>query len=317
MYTGLELSNEVLKRANRPLTSEEIWNHAIEYGLDEECSVKGKTPERTIGARIYMDIKNNGEDSIFCIASKKPTRFYLTEKKDDIIGKPAPDSSSSIISELKYREADLHPLLVYYLRTNPHFYSHSKTINANAAKRLGKNQNEWRFPDIVSVYYPFDDYSNDEVYDLFENIKQTTIKISSFEIKKEINTSNVRMYYFQAISNSTWANEGYLVAAKIDEGAMEELRSLNRSFGIGVILFNLDNVSDSEILFPSRYSMNLDDDMVNRLSENSDFLSFINRINKNIKARDVNKIGYDPVLSEDAIAEKLSKINRCLPNEKS
>lgn len=312
MYTGLELSAEVLKRVDRPLTSEEIWKHAMEYGLDKECGIKGKTPERTIGAQIYMDIKNKDDDSIFFIASRKPTRFHLTENKDDIVDKPPHDPVLTTVSKLKYSEADLHPLLVYYLRTNPHFYSHSKTINANAAKRGGKNQNEWRFPDIVSVYYPFDDYSNDEVYDLFENIKQTTIKISSFEIKKEITTTNVRMYYFQAISNSTWANEGYLVAAEIDEGALEELRSLNRSFGIGVILLDSEDVSNSEILFPSRYNTDLDDDMVNRLSENSDFLSFINRINKNIKARDVNRSGYDPVLSEDVLSEKSSKINRCL-----
>jgi hypothetical protein len=113
------------------------------------------------------------------------------------------------------------------------------------------------------------------------------------------------MKYFQAISNSSWANEGYLVTAKIDEGAIEELRSLNRSFGIGLILLNLDNVSESEILFPSRYNLDLDVEMINKLSENRDFLSFLMRINKNIKARDVNKEGYDRILSDDELEVKL------------
>lgn len=308
MYTTQELSEEVLKRADRPLTSEEIWDHAVEYGLDAKCNLKGKTPWNSIGARIYVTIKDEGESSPFYIASKRPTRFFLTERNGNRPENEFYDEAPAPRTKSKYKESDLHPLLVYYLRTNPHFYSHSKTINASAAKRGGVKQNEWRYPDVVSVYYPFDEYSNEEAYILFENIKQSTVKIYSFEIKKEITTTNVRMNYFQAISNSSWANEGYLVAAKIESEAKEELRRLNRSFGIGVILLNLENVSDSEILFPSRYSMSLDDDMVDRLSDNRDFLSFVSRINKNIRARDVYEAGYDKVLSEDELSEILAKM---------
>jgi hypothetical protein len=33
-------------------------------------------------------------------------------------------------------------------------------------------------------------------------------------MKKELNFSNLRESYFQAVSNSSWANEGYLVTAE-------------------------------------------------------------------------------------------------------
>jgi hypothetical protein len=303
MYTGKGLSEEVLKRVVKPMTAEEIWNYAVDNDLASQCSLGGKTPSRTIQAQMYVDIKEKGSNSVFSIASKKPTKFFLTSKMESI-----DDSGDYVPEELetnKFKESDLHPLLAYYLMSDPHFHARSKTINANTASNKIKKQNEWRYPDVVGVYYPFDDDYKPEVYELFENIKQVTVRIFSFEIKKEVSLSDVRMKYFQAISNSSWANEGYLVTAKIDEGAIEELRSLNRSFGIGLILLNLDNVSESEILFPSRYNLDLDVEMINKLSENRDFLSFLMRINKNIKARDVNKEGYDRILSDDELEVKL------------
>ena len=41
-------------------------------------------------------------------------------------------------------------------------------------------------------------------------------KITSYEVKKEINTDyELKKCYFQAVSNSSWANYGYLVALEI------------------------------------------------------------------------------------------------------
>jgi hypothetical protein len=40
--------------------------------------------------------------------------------------------------------------------------------------------------------------------------KSDTLKLTSYEIKKEIKTdSELKEYYFQAVSNSSWANYGY------------------------------------------------------------------------------------------------------------
>jgi hypothetical protein len=66
--------------------------------------------------------------------------------------------------------------------------------------------------------------------------------------KKELNSSNIRSSFFQAVSNSSWANEGYLVATSISTSEVEEeLRMLSALHGIGVILLNPENPTESEI----------------------------------------------------------------------
>ncbi len=55
------------------------------------------------------------------------------------------------------------------------------------------------------------------------------------------------------MSNSSWANEGYLVATSISTNEVEEeLRMLSAFHGIGVILLNPENPTESEILFPAQ-----------------------------------------------------------------
>jgi hypothetical protein len=63
--------------------------------------------------------------------------------------------------------------------------------------------------------------------------KADTFKITSYEIKKEINTDyELKKSYFQAVSNSSWANYGYLVALEISDNLKDEMERLNQSFGI-------------------------------------------------------------------------------------
>ena len=49
-----------------------------------------------------------------------------------------------------------------------------------------------------------------------------SVRLWSFEVKKELNVSNARKSFFQAVSNSSWANEGYLVATSISDGDSEK-----------------------------------------------------------------------------------------------
>ena len=81
-------------------------------------------------------------------------------------------------------------------------------------------------PDLVSVHYPFDDLKTSSI-DLAKNVGMDTITIYSFEVKREVNNSNVREYYFQAVSNSSWANEGYLVAPHFTQEALRQLSRRN------------------------------------------------------------------------------------------
>ncbi|SQA69048.1 HrgA protein [Campylobacter jejuni] len=52
-----ELTLEILKQSDRPLSVNEIWQKALEQGLDKKLSSIRQTPIATLGARIYVDIK--------------------------------------------------------------------------------------------------------------------------------------------------------------------------------------------------------------------------------------------------------------------
>ncbi|EAK1252401.1 HrgA protein, partial [Campylobacter jejuni] len=45
-----ELTLEILKQSDRPLSVNEIWQKALEQGLDKKLSSIGQTPIATLGA---------------------------------------------------------------------------------------------------------------------------------------------------------------------------------------------------------------------------------------------------------------------------
>ncbi|GAA7711076.1 hypothetical protein HpCOL12_00690 [Helicobacter pylori] len=109
-------------------------------------------------------------------------------------------------------------------------------------------------------------------------------KLFSFELKKELGFSKLKASYFQAVSNSTWANEGYLVVFEIEYKVLGELRRLNQSFGIGVIKLESE-ISNSKILLPAK-EREINIPTLNMLIEQSpkDFKPFMANINKQIEA---------------------------------
>ncbi len=67
----------------------------------------------------------------------------------------------------------------------------------------------------------------------------------------------MRKDFFQAVSNSSWANFGYLVATEVQGyDTMKELRMLSSLHGIGFIQVNDDNPSDSQIIIPIQSLLN-------------------------------------------------------------
>lgn len=114
-------------------------------------------------------------------------------------------------------------------------------------------------------------------------------------MKINLHFGNLREAFFQAVSNSSWANEGYLVAANIQEemDLMDELARLNKAFGIGIIRLNTSKPEQSEILFQSNPKSELDFDTINRLVEdNENFKDFLSNIAEDVKLGKV-KSEYD------------------------
>lgn len=207
----------------------------------------------------------------------------------------------------------MHPLLVKFLYENPDFNLQCKTIYHEKCKKDKKGKGEWNYPDIVGVYFPQNDRHKNykiETLEFLHHTGQNSYKLFSFELKKELSFSNLKASYFQAVSNSSWANEGYLVVFDIDDEVLNELRRLNQSFGIGVIKLESE-ISNSKILLPAK-EREIDMQTLNMLIDNSpeDFEPFIKDINKQIKAgfdTHVKVAGLDPVLGDEAMQKYIEK----------
>jgi hypothetical protein len=70
----LELAKKVIQEENKPLTPNEIWEISVQKGYNKQINTIGKTPWQTIGARIYVDIRDN-PDTVFVKLKLKPTKF--------------------------------------------------------------------------------------------------------------------------------------------------------------------------------------------------------------------------------------------------
>ncbi len=289
--TYIELAKKVLEQAKRPLKPKEIWERACEMGLDKERSSIGKTPWSTLGTDLGKDKKQ------FYVARKEGKTFFYWLKSREREFPPqetsnAEDDEQSECSDAakkqknSFDERDLHKLLVKFLSEDPNFRLLCKTIRHEKCLKDKKGKCEWNYPDIVGVYFPYNKYNNKykgETLKFLHHTGQKRHKLFSFELKIRINFSNLKESYFQAVSNSTWANEGYLVVFDIDDEVLNELRRLNQSFGIGVIKLESE-ISNSKILLPAK-EREIDIPTLNMLIEQSpeDFKPFMERINKQIE----------------------------------
>ena len=298
-YNFFDLAKETLNTVRSPLSINDIWQKSMELDFAKKVSSSGKTPSKTLAARIYMDIKKN-PDTVFVQVSKRPSLFYLKDlhcNSDNLIEALNETAIEHDIAKTEYHERDLHILLSTFVLSNPHFNCYTKTIYHEKSKRNTKGVNKWLHPDIVGIYFPFEQYQTNTLR-LLETLKENPYKLFSFEMKIELNFGNLRECYFQAVSNSSWAHEGYLVALNINDDPIliDEIRRLNNAFGIGIIKLDPMNVEQSEILFSAKTTELLDWETIDRLTEeNNDFKRFIDDLMEDIKLGKVKSI-YDSTL---------------------
>lgn len=312
-YSFLDLAKEVLERENIPLSAEELWESAGQQGLWERLNSSGKTPIRTLSARIYVDIKNN-ENSCFTQVSKRPAKFFLKDRIAGLAQYEEKEEKEKAGDRHKFKERDLHILVSSFVRADEHFKCLTKTIYHEVSKRGRSGKNKWLHPDIVGVHFPFESYTENTLK-LFDILKVNPYKLYSFEMKISVNLANLRECYFQAVSNSSWAHEGYLVALNISEEPemMDELRRLNNAFGIGVIRLDAEHFMQSEILFSAKEKDALDWETINRLvDDNRDFQHFLNDLMEDIKVGKVKSI-YDEIYEDEEVAQIMCKEKGILP----
>jgi len=307
-YTVLAFAEEVLAESEKPLTFQEIWEHGVERHFHEKVNLSGKTPWQTLGSRLYVDVRDNTK-SKFIKVGKNPARFFLVRRQDEIseklLAKIEINDRTATKDVAGFSERELHPLLTYFAYANPSFSRgrtiYTKTIYHEKSKKHGYN--EWLHPDLVGFYLPLDDW-NTELIEFNKLSENNVLKLFSFEIKKSLNKSNYRASFFQAVSNSSWANESYLVAADIkqDDDLLSELERLSMSFGVGIIHLNLSDFDASAVLFPAKIRANLDWETMNKLCEqNTDFMQFIEDVRIDFQAAKIHKSEYDSILDDPLV----------------
>ncbi|WJJ02434.1 HTH domain-containing protein [Helicobacter pylori] len=316
--TYIELGKKVLEQAERPLSVKEIWERACGMGLDKERPSIGKTPWSTLGTDLGKDKKQfyvarkEGGAFFYWLKSRErefPPQKTLDAKEEDNEQSECSDTAEK--QKTSFNERDLHPLLVKFLDKDLNFKLQCKTIYHEKCKKTSAGKALWNYPDIVGVYFPYNKYK-EETLKFLHHTGQEKHKLFSFELKKELSFSNLKESYFQAVSNSTWANEGYLVVfEEIKDKVLGELRRLNQSFGIGVIKLESE-ISNSKILLPAK-EREIDIPTLNMLIEQSpkDFKPFMANINKQIEAGfdkqiDMNDF-FKELLGDEAMQKHIEK----------
>ena len=232
----------------------------------------------------------------------RPRKYYYSEKSDvaevaaaeGMVAAPTADSGDA-----KLGEYAMYPLLSLYLWEE--FGVYSKRIDEKrSSNKRGPNGNRWLYPDVVGMEDLGAEW-HQEVRDCVNQYSDKRTKLWSFEAKLLINRSNVRECFFQAVSNSSWANFGYLAAAEIEgQDTLKELRMLFAAHGIGLIKLDADNPGESQVLIPARERDEIDWDMANRLAtENRDFLEYVKLVKQFYQTGEARLADWDVPEMED------------------
>ncbi|GAA7600775.1 COG2958 family protein [Helicobacter pylori] len=282
----IEIVQSVLEAIKEPIKVTEIYHKAKE--LFEEGKIEnmfdygGNTPDQSVSAAIYTAL-NKGEELPFCKVQEKPVLIALKgAAKELVLNAEKPSVPSVKIAH----ERDLHPFLTYMAINNENLKCYTKTIFHEESSKSIKGMDRWLYPDMVGVRFLYAELSNENLIAFSKKFDTLPVKLVSFELKREISVHNCRECYFQAISNSSWANEGYLVGCHIDTHnpkLMDLLKRLHASFGIGVIDLRTDE-DKSAILLNAKHKEKIDYTVALELSEkNEKFSGFLKSV-----------VDYDP-----------------------
>ena len=300
--TFLDLAEVVLKEAGKPLTYRQIWEHAVLRGYDVRVGSRGLTPAATLRARLGRDIAGN-PSSRFAMIDVYPTRFYL--RSAGLPALPAvPPPVLAAEPEIELDERQLHPFLAYFAE-NGLGGARVKTIHHERSLRGGYMK--WVHPDLIGFTHPVGDWQ-DAVIELGTSVGPAPVTLLSFEVKRELNFSNLGNAFFEAVSNSSWAHRGYLVAANItdDEEFREELQRLSTEHGLGVIDLDLSDPDNSRELFPPRRRELVGWSTVSKLYRaNPEFAAFVDAVSRVLKGGQIRDSDYDEVLTHDGLLASL------------
>ncbi len=291
-FTGREIADWIFATYPDECREKQKNSTAIIIPLDNETALLNQIAAEISSRRVslqkqYPKIKTT---------EGRPRKYYFTKSTDSAeidIAESRATSPASKVNDSILKEHDLYPILSKFLWSELGIYG--KRIDEKYSHNSrGTGGNKWLYPDLVGMEVLSGDWHR-EIKDCVQQYADKKTKLWSFEVKILINRSNVREVFFQAVSNSSWANFGYLVASEI-EGAntLKELRILASLHGIGFIKLDVENPSESQIMIPAKERSEVDWDTANRIAEeNKDFLEYIKLIRQFYQTGEMSKLNWD------------------------
>ncbi|MCY4419589.1 MAG: hypothetical protein OXB93_07070 [Cytophagales bacterium] len=271
----------------------------------------------SLGARVRSSLSNlRSQKRILHVREGNVFYNYLPahgKGKSVLPEKPREEKNAQENEERWARlEKDLYPLLPYYfgvhqdkdMKKNEKYCFggkvHIQTFEEQGGGSGGRGQ---YFPDAVGVQFvgevdgkiSQDTESDQDSLKLLEAevLGEDRFKIYSFEVKPDITKGRLRKDYLQAVGNSSWAHEGYLVAAKVYESAKEddEVNMLNALYGIGIAEIKEDGSTDIiiEAKPKDRIPREVWGTMMNHFAERQSFEDFIDGIYNTLRIGNVRR----------------------------
>jgi hypothetical protein len=278
----------------------EVYEEIVNNGY---FNLGGSTPETTVSSALggfiragdarVNRVKRNGGSGNFI--------YYLTKHEDLIrgnvetgdvseeaqgnidpkpVGKGGKPKKGAQADDNLFHERDLHKLISTFLK--------EKSITTFTIKHEESTQGDksqiWSHPDVVGIKL----LSSKNT--ISQKLQKTldgssTFELYSFELKREINSDRqLKEAFFQAVSNSSWANYGYLAFFSFAPWLEEEMARLNDSFGIGFIHINA-NAPRSKYILTAKRKDELDFKTIEKLCVNNDyFKKFISKVTNIVTA---------------------------------
>ena len=275
------------KKTNQSQKNEQTANKsAIDIGDGKRLNKLQQSPPKSKNEQKKVPVieissteKNKSSESYQKAKGETITDVGGFENKQNEPSRNQPNKEKS------FSERDLHKLLSTYLKREESDIC-TKTIFHEQSSNKKEGNQIWMHPDMVGIR--FLKLENPANQNFLKSInRMDTFELYSYELKKTINgDSELKEAFFQAVSNSSWANYGYLVALEISSKKefREEMERLNQSFGIGIIELKSDPFQ-SKILFPAKYR-ELDFKTMDKLCKNPNFEDFIEKIEKLMTAEE-------------------------------
>lgn len=284
-----QIVSDLLKtNKSKFLTAREIAEWVVENQTEFCEAKKRRTKTKTdcellsqLRAEIGAHYLSLEKYNVFRTADK-PRRYYFGINENE------PVIESKEERKNKLEELELYPKLAEYCKT---LDIETLRINEKISKKNNeKNYNIWLHADMVG-YKDLAENFNSVTKECIVEYSCERSHLYSFEVKAGIITnSTLRKSFFQAVSNSSWANYSYLVAEGIDSRAKEELQLLCSSFNVGFIQLDKEEPKESDIVIQAPKT-ELDWNMIDRIAQvNPDFQKYLKNISLAYKKHSNNDI---------------------------